>query len=54
MYVALFYTTGDVKPKSRTNGQQHLLDDFEQVILLRLILANPGIYLYELKPITLA
>ena len=26
-----------------------LLGDFEQIVLLRLILANPGIYLYELK-----
>ena len=31
------------------NGPQHLLREFEQITLLRLILANPGIYLREVK-----
>ena len=47
--MALFYRSGDVRPRARKNGPQHLLGEFEQIILLRLILANPGIYLYELK-----
>ena len=37
-YVALFYRTGDVKPRQRKNGPQRLLGEFEQLILLRLIL----------------
>ena len=48
-YVALFYRSGDVRPGARKNGLQRLLGEFEQIVLLRLILANPGIYLYELK-----
>ena len=45
-YVDLFYRSGDVRPRA---CPQRLLGEFEQIILLRLILANPGIYLYELK-----
>lgn len=47
--MALFYRSGDVRPRVRKNGPQRLLGEFEQIVLLRLILANPGIYLYELK-----
>ena len=47
--MALFCRSGDVRPRARKNGPQRLLGEFEQIILLRLILANPGIYLYELK-----
>ena len=47
--MALFYRSGDVRPRARKNGPQRLLGEFEQIIPLRLILANPGIYLYELK-----
>ena len=47
--MALFYRSGDVRPRAHKNGQQRLLGEFEQIILLRLILANPGIYLFELK-----
>ena len=48
-YVDLFYRSDDVRPRARKNGPQRLLGEFEQIILLRLILANPGIFLYELK-----
>ena len=44
-YLTLFYQVGDVEPRPRSNGPKRLLGDFEQVILLRLILAYPGIYL---------
>ena len=48
-YVALFYRSGDVRPRTRKNGPRRLLGEFEQLTLLRLILANPGIYLHELQ-----
>ena len=48
-YVALFYRSGDVRPRACKNGPQRLRGDFEQLTLLRLILANPGIYLHELQ-----
>ena len=48
-YLALFHRTGDVQPATRRNGPQKLLGDFEQLLLLRLILAEPGIYLYEIQ-----
>ena len=48
-YLTLFYQVGDVEPRPCTNGPKRLLGDFEQVILLRLILAYPGIYLHELQ-----
>ena len=47
--MALFYRSSDVRLRVHKNGPQHLLGEFEQIVLLRLILANPGIYLYELK-----
>ena len=34
---------------ARQNGPQRLLGDFEQLLLLRLIITNPGIYLRELQ-----
>ena len=45
----LFEQTGDVEPKTQRHGPQLLLGDFEQLTLLRLILENTGIYLYELQ-----
>ena len=42
------YRVGDVEPRPCTNRPKRLLGDFEQVILLWLILAYPGIYLHEL------
>ena len=48
-YLRLFQLTGDVKPKSQRRGPQPLLGEFEQLILLRLIAENTGIYLHELQ-----
>ena len=48
-YLSSFQQTGDVQPVARQNGPQRLLGDFEQLLLLRLIITNPGIYLRELQ-----
>ncbi len=48
-YVKLFHQTGEVKPCPRRHGPQRLLGEHEQLILLRLILNNPGIYLNEIR-----
>jgi len=40
--LTLFYQTGDVEPRPRTNGPKKLLGDFEQVVPLQLVLAYPG------------
>ena len=53
-YIALFQRTGDVQPVSQCHGPQKLLGDFEQFVLLRLILENPGIYLHEVQAKLLA
>ena len=45
-YLRLFQLTGDVKQKSQCHGPQPLLGEFEQLILLRLIAENTGIYLH--------
>ena len=48
-YLTLFYQTGDVEPRPHTNGPKKLLGNFDQLILLQLILAYLGIYLHELQ-----
>lgn len=48
-YVDLFYRTGDVLPQVSSHGPKKLLGEYEQVVLLQLILSNPGIYLIELQ-----
>ncbi len=48
-FLGLFHQTGYVQPAIRRNGPQKLLGEFEQLLLLRLILAEPGIYLYEIQ-----
>ena len=48
-YIDLFQRTGDVKPCSQQHGSPKLLGEFEQVLLLRLIINNPGIYLHEIQ-----
>ena len=48
-YVSLFQRTGDVKACQRRHGPLPLLGEFEQMLLLRLILENPGIYLCEIQ-----
>ena len=53
-YIDLFYQTGDVVPRPRRYGPPRLLGDHEQLVLLRLILENPGIYLQEIQDKLLA
>ena len=48
-YIDQFEQTGDIEPKSHHHGPPKLLEDFGQLVLLRLILQNPGIYLHEIQ-----
>ena len=48
-FVKLFQQTGDIKPKSHRHGPPKLMGDHEQLLILRLILAHPGIYLHEIQ-----
>lgn len=48
-YITQFEQSGDVQPVSHRHGPPKLLGDFEQLVLLRLVLENPGIYLHELQ-----
>ena len=48
-YMSQFINTGEVAPIKQRHGPDKLLGDFEQLLLLRLILQNPGIYLHEIK-----
>ena len=43
-YVDLFNSTGDVVPRARSNGPHRLLGQYEQMVLLRLIVEVSGIY----------
>lgn len=44
-----FLTTGDVLPKSRKNGPERKLSEFEQLTLINLFFNRPGVYLHELQ-----
>ena len=46
-YITLFEQTGDVQPRIQHHGPSKLLGDHEQLVLLRIILQNTGIYLSE-------
>ena len=48
-YIDLFNQTGNVKPRSYHHGLPKFLGDLEQLVLLRVILNNPGIYLGEIQ-----
>ena len=48
-YINLFKRTGDVQPKKQQHDPPQLLGDFERLVLLKLILKNPGIYLSEIQ-----
>ena len=48
-YIHVFDTTGDVEPKERRHGPHRLFGDYEQLVLLRVIMDNLGIYLREIK-----
>ena len=45
----LFTQTGDITPRTRRYGPHPLFGQHEQVVLLRLVLDNVGIYLNELQ-----
>ena len=45
-YIDLFQGSGDVKPCSQQHGPTKLLGKFEQVLLLRLTIKNPGMYTF--------
>ena len=47
--MTLFQQTGDIKPKAYRHGPPKLMGDYEQLLLLRLILSYPGIYLHEIQ-----
>ena len=44
-----FWQTGDIQPQEHQNGPSALFGDHERLVLLRIILDNPGIYLYEIR-----
>ena len=48
-YIDMFELTGDVRPRSQLHGPPKLLGDYEQLVLLRIILDNTGIYLSEIQ-----
>ena len=48
-YIGRFQTTGDVVPCKRRHGPTLLLGEFEQMMMFRMILDKPGIYLSEIQ-----
>ena len=48
-YTSLFQRTGDIQVRQRRNRPRCLMSEYEQVVLLRMILENRGIYLHEVK-----
>ena len=48
-YIARFQITGDVVPCKRRHGPALLLGEFEQMMMFRMILDKPGIYLSEIQ-----
>lgn len=48
-YIELFEQTGEVQSLQASHGPKPLLDRFEQLTLLHLILKHPGIYLKEIQ-----
>ena len=52
--ISTFEDTGDIQPKAYQHGPCKHLGDSEQLLLLRLILQNPGIYLHEIQAELLA
>ncbi len=48
-YIKKFWLTGDVAPQQHRSGPIGLFGDYEKLVLLKIILTQPGIYLYEIK-----
>ena len=53
-YIDMFEQTGEVEPKKQHHGPPKLLGDFEQLVLLRIIFENTGMYLHEIQAKLLA
>ena len=48
-YISTFQHTGEVQPKPRRSEPQKLMGDHEQLLLLQIIVRNPGTYLHEMQ-----
>ena len=48
-YISTFQHTGKVQPKPRRSGPQKLMGEYEQLLLLQIIIRNPGNYLHEMQ-----
>ena len=48
-YLNQFELTGDVQPRHQSRGPSRLLGEFEQLLILRMISENVGIYLHEIQ-----
>lgn len=48
-YTEKFMATSDVLPKAHKNGPDPELCEFEQLTLVNIVLARPGVYLHELQ-----
>ena len=48
-YINMFEQTGDVQPRVQRHGPSMLLGDYEQLILLKILGENTGIYLSEIQ-----
>lgn len=48
-YVDLFLHTGGVEPTKQRHGPHILLNDFEQTVVIQLIIDSPSIYLNEIQ-----
>ena len=48
-YIRTFESTGDVEPTVQRHGPRPLLGDHEQLVLLRIVMENTGIYLHEIQ-----
>ena len=49
LYVDMYVTTGEVKREQSRHGPHRTLNDFEELTLLQLVLAKPGLYLRKLQ-----
>ena len=48
-YITKFEQSGEVQPSLHCHGPKRLLGQFEQLVLLKITMRNPGIYLHEIK-----
>ena len=48
-YVNMFEQTGEIEARTQRSGPPKLLGDFEQLVLLGIILENTGIYLHKIQ-----